>query len=308
MTVVGGSIGGRLLDHRAIDWPRVVRVRFSLHQRLRYEYNSPIANLRHRLMVLPRAEHGDQHVVACGIEVTGADVIVRQEEDGFGNVQYEVRAERVEAALEFEAWATIERRPLDGPTRLPAADLTDARLLRPTPLTWPDRGLRAAADRLTGGGVDPTDGLGLARRINTWVHSIMRYRHDVTNVDTTAARALGLAQGVCQDYAHVMLALCRIAGLPARYVSGHLLGEGGSHAWVEVIVPDGPDATAVAFDPTHGREVGPSYLTVAVGRDYTDVPPTYGTFHGSSPGSLSTVKRLGVSEIELLPTGGEARA
>ena len=66
----------------------------------------------------------------------------------------------------------------------------------------------------------------------------MRYRPGATNIDTTAARAFGMAQGVCQDYAHVMLCLCRLCGLPARYVSGHLLGEGGSHAWVEVVVPD----------------------------------------------------------------------
>jgi transglutaminase-like putative cysteine protease len=164
----------------------------------------------------------------------------------------------------------------------------------------PDEALRAAARRLANGTGGPSgDGLALAERVNAWVHHVMRYRHDVTSVDTTAARALGLAQGVCQDYAHVMISICRLAGLPIRYVSGHLLGEGGSHAWVEVVVPDGDGAVAVPFDPTHGRQVGSSYLTIAVGRDYTDVTPTYGTFQGSSPGRLSTVKRLGVSEIDV---------
>jgi transglutaminase-like putative cysteine protease len=300
VTVVDARVGVPTIDHHDIDWSRVTRVRFALHQRLRYEYASPIAHLRHRLMVLPRAEHGDQHLIDSAMDVTGADVAVRHAVDGFGNPHHQVRAERVEAAMEFEAWALVDRCPANGPTRLPVTSLADPRLLGPTPLTWPDRALRDVAARMAAGvDGDRGGGLALARRVNTWVHGVMRYRHDVTNVDTTAARALGLAQGVCQDYAHVMLAVCRVAGLPARYVSGHLLGEGGSHAWVEVVVPDGDDAIAVPFDPTHGREVGPSYLTVAVGRDYSDVAPTYGTFQGRSSGRLSTLKRLGVCELEL---------
>ena len=304
MTLIDAELGGPLIDHRDVEWSRVTRVRFALHQRLRYDYASPIEHLRHRLMVLPRAEHGDQHLLSSALEVTGADVVVRSDPDRFGNLQYEVVADRVEAAVEFEAWAVVERRPADGPARLPAATLADPVLLEPTPLTWPDRALEDAAARLQRAARrehEDDHGLPLARRITTWVHRVMRYRHDVTNVDTTAARALGLAQGVCQDYAHVMLAVCRSAGLPARYVSGHLLGEGGSHAWVEVVVPGEGGAVAVAFDPTHGRQVGCSYLTVAVGRDYADVAPTYGTFQGSSQGRLSTVKRLGVSEVDLAP-------
>lgn len=307
MTVLDGPVAAALVDHADIDWARVERVRFSLHQRLRYEYSSPVGHLRHRLMVLPRAEHGDQRLVSSGLEVTGADVVVREGTDDLGNRRHEIRAEHVESAVEFEAWAVVDRRLGDGPTTLPPESLTDDRLLQPTPLTWPDRALRSAAERLGRGGRrsagDPDDGLAVARRINAWVYSIMRYRHDVTNVDTTASRALGLAQGVCQDFAHIMLAVCRLAGLPARYVSGHLLGEGGSHAWVEVVLPaaGGTGALAVPFDPTHGREVGASYLTVAVGRDYSDVAPTYGTFQGEGRGRLSAVKRLGVSEVDLAP-------
>lgn len=296
-----GRLGGTLLDADDVDWSRVERVRFSLRQRFRYQYDSPIASLRHRLMVRPHPRHGDQRLLDAGLEVVGADVEVREEVDWFGNRWYEVHAERVESAIEFEAWATVERRPAEGPTALPVAALEDLRLLQPSPLTWPDPALEAAARRLARKGGGP---LARAARINGWVHQVMRYRQDVTNIDTTASRALGLAQGVCQDYAHVMLAICRLAALPARYVSGHLLGEGGSHAWVEVVVP-APDgsgaAVAVPFDPTHGRQVGCSYLTVAVGRDYADVAPTYGTFLGAGPGALSTSKRLGVSEVDLAP-------
>ena len=98
----------------------------------------------------------------------------------------------------------------------------------------------------------------------------------------------------CQDAAHLMLALCRAAGLPARYVSGHLIGQGGTHAWVEVIVPRGPAAEAVAFDPCHGRRAGAGYLTVATGRDYRDVPPTSGTYLGAAAGHLTAERRVSV--------------
>lgn len=119
----------------------------------------------------------------------------------------------------------------------------------------------------------------------------------MTGVRTTAAEALAGGRGVCQDYAHVMLALCRAACLACRYVSGHLVGEGGSHAWVEVVVPNQSSpahgrAVAVAFDPTHDRRAGADYFTVAVGRDYGDVAPTCGTFEGGGPGVLSAGKRL----------------
>ena len=128
----------------------------------------------------------------------------------------------------------------------------------------------------------------------------MGYRHDVTDVGTTAAGALAVGLGVCQDYAHVMLALCRLCGLPARYVSGHMVGEGGTHAWVEVLLADcGPAGRhrVMALDPTHDRETSAGYLTIAVGRDYADVAPTSGSFVASRPGRLSAAKHLSVSEM-----------
>ena len=298
--IVAGAPSDALLDHREIDWGRVESSRFLLRQRLRYTYDRPVANLRHRLMIVPPPRHGDQWRTAYDIEAAGARATLTETNDEFGNHDVEVRAGRVAEAIEFSSWVVVERRAGDGPTRVPAATLHDPRLLEPTPLTWPDTALTSVAGQLAASG---DTGLDLARRINAWVHGVMRYRHDVTNVDTTAARALGLAQGVCQDYSHVMLALCRINGLPARYVSGHLLGEGGSHAWVEVVVAD-PDhpagAVAVPFDPTNGREVGPEYLTVAVGRDYSDVAPTYGTFRGDCRGRLKAVKQLGVTSFRLV--------
>ena len=100
-----------------------------------------------------------------------------------------------------------------------------------------------------------------------------------------------------------MLALCRLCELPARYVSGHVLGDGGTHAWVEVLVPHPQDEgalRAVPIDPTHDRRAGLRYLTVAVGRDYCDVPPTSGTYEAPYVGTLTTHKRAAVTRVEYL--------
>jgi transglutaminase-like putative cysteine protease len=98
-----------------------------------------------------------------------------------------------------------------------------------------------------------------------------------------------------------MLALCRACGLPARYVSGHLVGEGGTHAWVEVVLPtrDGTgDAIAWTFDPTHASRGGLNYVTIAVGGDYSDVAPTSGTYVAPVRGRLSTRKRVSLTSLD----------
>lgn len=97
-----------------------------------------------------------------------------------------------------------------------------------------------------------------------------------------------------------MLATCRAAGLAARYVSGHMLGEGGSHAWVEVLLPAGPDRDLclIAFDPTKRRRPNLGYTTVATGRDYCDVAPTSGTYTGQYIGQLSFTKNAGLTLLE----------
>ena len=100
-----------------------------------------------------------------------------------------------------------------------------------------------------------------------------------------------------------MIALCREAGMAARYVSGHMLGEGGSHAWVEVLIQEGERFRAYAFDPTNRCRPGLSYLTVAVGRDYRDVAPTSGSFSAPYSGKLTATKRAGLTRVEY--GGGE---
>jgi transglutaminase-like putative cysteine protease len=267
---------------------------YLLEQRFRYEYVDLVLRLRHRLVVVPRAVHGGQRRLDHGLTVSGALVSVAERSDGFGNHVTELGAPAVAEWIEFEVWALVERRGPGGVTALAPGAAGDARLRVPTALTRPDVALAEAARELSAAASGAMD---LAERVCVWTHDALTYRHGVTDVATTAASALTGGEGVCQDYAHVMLALCRAAGLRARYVSGHLTGEGGSHAWVEVVVSDPADPSAgrpvaVAFDPTHRRRAERGYFTVAVGRDYADVAPTSGTFEGAGPGLLSAHKRL----------------
>jgi transglutaminase-like putative cysteine protease len=279
---------------------------YLLHQRLRYEYPSPIRHLAHRLVVIPPERHGDQRRVLHRVDVSGATAEVTSRLDPFGNQILDVRAAQVASAIEFEAWAVVETVAGAVGTVVPASKLHDSRLLAPSALTQPDDALRDAAASLRRAG-SGSSSVELAWQVNGWVYRAMRYRADVTGVRTTAAAALAIGQGVCQDYAHVMLALCRLLGIPARYVSGHLVGEGGTHAWVEVLVPAGagagapvglgaPAATVLALDPTHDREAGTNYLTIAIGRDYADVAPTSGTFVARCRGRLSAAKHLSVTD------------
>jgi transglutaminase-like putative cysteine protease len=124
--------------------------------------------------------------------------------------------------------------------------------------------------------------------ICSWLHHSQHYKWNETTVQTTASQSLGRGVGVCQDFAHAMIALCRAIALPARYVSGYLIGEGRMHAWVEVLI----DNQWRAFDPTHNRQVGKECLPIAIGRDFRDCNPHQGTFRGHASAKLESGCRV----------------
>ena len=287
-----------LLDHQRVDWSRVQCSVYLVHQHLRYEYPGPIKDLHQRLMILPPHQYGDQRLLDHRLSISNPTVETVYRNDSFGNTEINLYVPSIEHAIDFEAWILVERCSENRQNYVPAERLTDECFLSPSPLTQPDNALQEVAALLK---ADGKQGLELAQQINTWVYRHMRYAHDVTGIHTGAARALALKQGVCQDYAHIMITLCRLCGIPARYVSGHLLGEGGTHAWVEVILPvkNRPSsAFIVPLDPTHGRRAGMGYVSIAVGRDYFDVAPTSGTFRAAYAGQLSVRKRVGLAMYE----------
>lgn len=130
-----------------------------------------------------------------------------------------------------------------------------------------------------------------ARDLMERIHSTMTYESESTEVNTPALEALQQGKGVCQDFAHIMVACCRAMGLPARYVSGYLLtspppgqprlvGSDASHAWASVYCP-GLGAW-LDFDPTNNRAPGEDYVTLATGRDFLDVSPMRGVIRGGA--------------------------
>ncbi len=288
-----------LLDVEGIDWERVQRTAYLIHQRFRYEYPGPVRELQQRLLIVPPDVYGDQKCIVHRLDVSAGVAETFNEVDEFGNAVIKLRIPSIERAVDFEAWIVVERFTGHGPHVLAGDTLSDARYREPSALTQPDEALREAAATLSEGMQGQPRAL--AGRINDRVHNALRYTHGATDIHTTAAQALALGRGVCQDYAHIMLTLCRLCGLAARYVSGHLLGEGGTHAWVEVLVdaPERPgEAMALAFDPTHGCETNLHYITIAVGRDYYDVAPTSGTFQAPYRGQLTTSKKVGPISLE----------
>jgi len=135
---------------------------------------------------------------------------------------------------------------------------------------------------------------GYARAAAQVVHDRFRYERGATHVHSSVEDVVGAGAGVCQDFAHLLLCLARLRGIPARYVSGYLLartsdgsrsefedvvGAQASHAWTEVYVPDGG---WLSIDPTLGEPVMGNHLRIACGRDYGDVPPVRGVYRGQA--------------------------
>lgn len=282
-------------DH-TMDCSRIHRTVYEVHQHFRYSYQAPICNLRQRLVVMPRSVHGDQQVLSHRLEISQPHSRKRMRIDRFGNVNFEISIPKVEQAVDFDVSLIVERLPGKGPHVEAATRQALEAYLLPSALTRPDTALRAAAAKLA---CSSEQGTELALAVSGWVYRQMSYGFDRTDVSTTAGQAFAAGQGVCQDYAHLMLAICRLLGIPTRYVSGYLVGEGGTHAWVEVLQPlPGGAVEIVAWDPTHNRPADLRYLTVAVGRDYRDVAPVSGTYCGPSAGRLSTTRRVSASHIE----------
>lgn len=283
-----------LLDYKGVDWKRVKRTRYFCYQRFYYTYPGPIRTLRQRLMVIPPDLIGDQRVIEQHLTVAPYPAQSKQQSDCFGNRIWELAVAHVDREIAFECIVSIERQAPQGTMILDRAQVEP--FYAPSELTQADQHILNVAQSLAQG--EQNHEL-IAQRLSDWIHATMRYKSGVTGVGTSAAQALAIEEGLCQDYSHIMLAMCRALGIPARYVSGHMLADGGSHAWVDVLVPYGENSfRAIGFDPTNKRRPDLSYAIVATGRDYRDVAPTSGSFTAPYGGRLSFSKRAGLTLVE----------
>ena len=137
------------------------------------------------------------------------------------------------------------------------------------------------------------DPLTAVRTLSSTIYQAFGYQAGVTHADSPIDLALEARRGVCQDFTHIMLAICRGWGIPARYVSGYLFTDRKSgdrsdpdatHAWVEVFLPS---TRWFGLDPTNNMVVGERHVAAAVGRDYADVPPSRGVYKGDADSQLA---------------------
>jgi len=146
-------------------------------------------------------------------------------------------------------------------------------------------------------------------QLNEIVHDAFEYSPQSTAVDSPIDTALENRRGVCQDYTHVMTALLRQQGIPARYISGYVFQDpekkkeqdlsSASHAWVEAYLPS---VGWIGLDPTNSAFVEDKHVRIAIGRDYADVPPTRGVYKGNVKSELTVGVHISETEDEEIPT------
>ena len=235
--------------------------------------------------------------------------------DFYGNIVHYFDIAAPHRRLVIEAESEIETLPDAARPAVPAVPFAElatfperefcAEFLAPSRYVPDDVALRHEA--ILALGASRTTVFGDAIRLARHVFAQFTYKPHTTGVNTTAADALRLRAGVCQDFAHVMLGLCRQSGIPARYVSGYFFNNHrrpgeieASHAWVEVMLPGFGWA---AYDPTHDRPADERYVKVATGRDYADIRPISGTYKGAPTRSLEVVVTVREADTAAMAAG-----
>jgi transglutaminase-like putative cysteine protease len=274
---------------------------YSIRHVTRFRYATPVRESVMELRMQPRSE-GPQALRSFQLN-TNPRAQLYAYTDHFGNAVYHFNVLRDHEELRIEAQAVIEiarRQPLPESLdvlewdRYNSYNLTDDHfdLLEPSKFAVPSPSLLAFMQNKEL--LKPTgDPLSALTRLNTLIYDSFEYESGVTQVHSPIDHALGEGRGVCQDFAHIMIAVARHWGIPARYVSGYLYhrphsqdrsGSDATHAWIECYLPS---LGWVGFDPTNNVLAGDCHIRAAVGRDYDDVPPTRGTFKGGAESELA---------------------
>jgi len=257
-----------------------------------YRYASPVSANSNELRLTP-VESRWQQVPFFLLRILPSTRL-RKFQDFYGNTVTYFDIEEAHRQLIIEATSsvnTIDRYSHGEPAEVSLSELhgadEDGRLqpfLQASgPVEIPPEIWRAAVDVRAEHG----DVFGLAKGLMDYVYRTCKYVSGVTNVTTTTTQFFEVRAGVCQDFSHLMLAMCRSLLIPARYVSGYVYdakrkdirGAHASHAWVEVWVPG---SGWHGLDPTNNCLTHEHYVVVAIGRDYEDIAPVRGSFWGAA--------------------------
>lgn len=272
-------------------------MKLTIEHETHYEYSAPLQYALQQLCLTP-ASNAHQQVLAWTVH---APATLYAQRDGWGNLAHSWSLTRHRTARHVyrgtvRAAGAVVTRPspelVDDP-----GDPHPALYLRATPLTEPDLRLVALGREQLRRGVDADALLRLAAAVRERV----AYRSGVTGVATTAGQALALGAGVCQDQAHVFIAACRAAGLPARYVSGYFHSPDApqlaSHAWADVCI-DSAQRRWLSVDITHDGLMDTRHVRLAVGPDYAACAPVRGVREGGGDETMRVKVRIGVAADE----------
>ncbi|GAC1354644.1 MAG: transglutaminase family protein [Herpetosiphon sp.] len=281
---------------------------YSVRHTTRFRYSMPIRESVMEVHMQPRRD-GEQHCLSFELSTTPKARITATR-DYLGNIvhHFDIPGEHTELTITAQSTVSIVPRTL--PPSLAAntwaeldalvadGDFTEA--LMPSHFARPSALLVALGDEM--GVRRRDDPLRLLRELNSRLHATLTYLPHSTRVDSQIDDALKLRSGVCQDYAHIMIALVRGLGIPCRYVSGYLyrtiagadrVGADATHAWVEALLPG---LGWIGFDPTNNAVAGERHIRVAVGRDYADVPPTRGVYKGKAVTDLGVGVQISLAD------------
>jgi transglutaminase-like putative cysteine protease len=279
-----------------------------------YSYDTPVASATLALRVTPR-DSASQRTIAHNLEVSPAPASVVFERDFYGNAVNVVTIDESHTELAINATAEVEvsyRAPLSGPgtdwqkvadSALHSHDLSPQ---APAHFMFASPRIQLSADvtRCARECFKPGRGIIEASRdLMTRIKREFAYEPESTEIWTPLSQAFAARRGVCQDFAHIMIAGLRGLGVPAAYVSGYLRtvpppgkerleGADATHAWVSVWC--GMDDGWLGFDPTNAIDTGDDHIALAIGRDFSDVSPVYGVFVGSGANELRV-------EVDVIP-------
>jgi transglutaminase-like putative cysteine protease len=270
--------------------------RYRLHHATVYEYQDPVVLGTHFLHLLPRARPG-QTIIESGLDLQPEPDSRRDEIDHFGNFTTTVALTGAHKQFAVELTATIE---VEQPPPPAPEDSLRWEAIKAHAIQDPDVAEFCLTSKLTRFNNEVADYAAVSflpgrkiltglSELNTRIYTDMTYKPGITTNASTGIHAYKTRLGVCQDYAHFMLACLRSLGLPGRYVSGYLRtlplpgqvkrrGADQSHAWVAGWL--GPDVGWVDFDPTNNLIVSNEHVTLAWGRDFSDVSPLRGIILG----------------------------
>jgi transglutaminase-like putative cysteine protease len=282
---------------------------YSIRHLTRFRYATPVSESLMELRMHPRTE-GGQRCLSFQLSVDPR-TRVYEYRDYLGNMvhHFDVPGHHRELKIVAEALVEIEPAPELPDSLEPSAwDELDAQatagdyweMLMPSQFACPSEALLSLIEPLRVWRRD--DPLRFLRELNAAVYEWFDYVPKATRVDSPVDHAIEVRKGVCQDFAHIMIALVRHVRIPCRYVSGYVYPrsahqdrspEGATHAWVEALLPD---LGWVGFDPTNDVIAGERHIRTAIGRDYADVPPTKGIFKGGSESQLTVSVRVAPSD------------